>query len=92
MKLTDLDARDYLKSMALTEDPSEVHGMDGGALWRIADDHFVLLICRDPAHPDHMGPEYLRRVLPGTWAPFHKASNPDQEFEAWHYGPVITDV
>lgn len=88
MKLTDLDARDYLKSLALTEQPSEVHGMDGAALWRIADDHFVLLVCRAPQHPDHKGPAYLSRVLPPAWDVFHKASNPDKEFEAWHYGPV----
>lgn len=88
MKLTDLDAFDYLKSLALTEAPAEVHEMDGGALWRIADDHFVILVCKDPEHAEHKGPEYLRRVLPPHWGVFFAAANPAEEFEAHHYGPV----
>ena len=88
MKLTDLDAYDYLKSLAMTEDPTEVHEMDGGALFRIADDHFVMLVCKDPEHPGHKGPEYLRRVLPPHWGVFYSSVNPAEGFEAHHYGPV----
>lgn len=88
MKLTDLDAADYLQSLALTESPTEVHGMDGAALWRVADDHFVMLVCTTEDHDDHKGPALLRRVLPATWAIFYRASNPAEEFEAHHYGPV----
>ena len=88
MKLTDLDAADYLRSLALTEQPSEVHEMDGGALWRIADDHFVMLVCKDAKHPGHKGPARLRSVLPPHWGVFYSAANPDLEFEAHHYGPV----
>ena len=88
MKLTDLDAFDYIKSMGLTETPTEVHEMDGGALFRIADDHFVILVCVDPEHPNHKGAGYLRRVLPAHWGCFYSASNPSEGFEAHHYGPV----
>lgn len=88
MKLTDLDAHDYLQSLAMTETPTEVHEMDGGALFRIADDHFVILVCKDPEHAQHKGPEYLRRVLPAAWGRFYSAANPDECFEAHHYGPV----
>jgi hypothetical protein len=88
VKLTDLDARDYLKSLAMTEDPTEVHGMDGAALWRIDDDHFVLLVCKTPEHGEHKGPELLRTVLPRDWQVFYTAANPAEEFEAHHYGPV----
>jgi hypothetical protein len=88
VKLTDLDAYDYLQSLALSEPVSEVHEMDGGALFRIADDHFVLLVCKDPEHAGHKGPQYLRRVLPAEWGVFYEAANPAEEFEAHHYGPV----
>jgi hypothetical protein len=85
---TDLDAHDYMKSLALTEEPSEVHGTDGAALWRIADDHFVLLVCSDIEHT-HRGPALLRRVLPPHWAVFYETENPEQEFIARHFGPVL---
>jgi hypothetical protein len=88
VRLTDLDAHDYLQSLALTERPSEVHGMDGGALWRIADDHFVMLVCKSEGHEQAPGPELLRRVLPPHWGVFFTAANPAEEFEAHHYGPV----
>jgi hypothetical protein len=76
VKLTDLDAHDYLQSLALTEQPTEVHEMDGGGLWRVADDHFVMLICKNPEHPAHKGPALLRRVLPAEWGVFYTAANP----------------
>lgn len=88
MKLTELDAHDYLKSLALVEEPSEVHGTDGGALWRVSDDHFVLLVCKDPEHEAHKGPDMLRRVIPAAWGIFYSAANPDLDFEVYHYGPV----
>jgi hypothetical protein len=88
VKLTDLDAADYIKSLALTEAPTEVHGLDGAALWRIADDHFVMLVCKDPEHAAHRGQELLRRALPPHWGVFFSAGNPAEEFEAYHYGPV----
>ena len=88
MKLTDLDASDYLASLAMTEAPTEVHGMDGASLWRVSDDHFVMLVCKDPEHTyRHKGPAYLRRVLPAHWVVFYSAANPAAEFEAHHYGP-----
>lgn len=86
MKLTNLDAHDYVLSLSLTERPSEVHAMDGAALWRIDDDHFVMLVCAE--HEGHKGHELLRRVLPPTWESFYVASNPAEEYEAHHYGPV----
>jgi hypothetical protein len=88
VKLTDLTAREYLDSLALTERPTEVHGMDGGTLWRLSDDHFVMLVCKDEQHTAHKGPALLRRVLPAEWRIFYAAANPDQEFEAHHWGPV----
>lgn len=91
MKLTDLDATDYLQSLALTERPSEVHALDGAALWRLADDHFVMLVCKAPEHEKHRGPELLRRVLPREWGVFYSAANPAEEYEAHHYGPPHGD-
>lgn len=88
MNETDLDAHDYMKSLALTEDPSEVHGTDGAALWRIADEHFVLLVCTTDGHT-HRGPAMLRRVLPPHWQMFYATENSEQEFVAQHYGPVM---
>jgi len=95
VKLTDLDAREYLAALDLSrmtgnEDdaPSEIHGMDGGALWRVADDHFVMLVCKDDEHAGHRGPELLRRVLPAAWQVFYSAANPAEYYEAHHYGPV----
>jgi hypothetical protein len=85
---TSLDAFDYLKSMRMTEDPTEVHETDGGALWRIADGHFVLLVCKDPEHAKHMGPAMLRRVIPPHWEVFHAVANTEGGWEAHHYGPA----
>jgi hypothetical protein len=62
--------------------------MDGGGLWRVADDHFVMLICKNPEHPAHKGPALLRRVLPAGWGVFYTAANPAEEYEVHHYGPV----
>jgi hypothetical protein len=88
VKLTNLDATEYLRSLSLTEEPTSVHSMDGAALWRIADDHFVMLVCKDPEHDAHNGEALLRRALPPHWGVFYEAGNPAEEFEARHYGPV----
>lgn len=88
VKLTDLDAHDYIKSLALTDTASEIHAMDGAALWRVADDHFVILVCVEEGHPFHRGAAHLRRVLPATWGCFFSAANPAEDYEAHHYGPV----
>jgi hypothetical protein len=95
VKLTDLDAQEYLAALDLSrmtgnEDdrPTEVWEMDGGALWRVSDDHFVMLVCKDAEHPAHKGPAQLRRVLPAGWGVFYAAGNPAEQYEAHHYGPV----
>lgn len=85
MNNTDLDAGEYIASLALTEEPSEVYALDGGALWRVTDEHFVLLVCLD--HDTHKGPAQLKRVLPPEWELFYTASNPDEQYVAEHWGP-----
>jgi hypothetical protein len=89
--MTDLDAAEYLRSLALTERPTEVHETDGGALWRVADDHFVLLICTDEEHEAHKGPAQLRRVMPAEWRIFYAAANPAEAYEVHHWGPPFED-
>ena len=87
MNETSLDAHDYLKSLRVTdEEPTEVSELDGAALWRITDDHFVLLTCADHEHT-HRGARLLLRVMPAEWACFYEATNTDDGFEVYHYGP-----
>lgn len=85
MKLTDLDADDYVRSLALAEEPEKVYALDGAHLVRIAEDHYVVVKCVE--HDGHRGDEYLVRVLPSGWVRFHSAANPAEGFEVHHYGP-----
>lgn len=85
MKLTDLDANEYVSSMALTEEPEKVYSLDGSHLVRIADDHYLVIVCTE--HTDHRGHDLLVRVLPRDWSEFHAAANPAEGFEVHHYGP-----
>lgn len=92
MKLTDLDAGDYVASLALTEKPTPVGDqLDGGLVVRIADDHYVMWHCtveHEDGRPAHRGPELLRRVFPADWSVFHAVSNPAEGFEIHHWGPT----
>jgi len=93
--VTDLKPWEYMDSLAMSsEKPSEVYGLDGAALWRVTDDHFVMLVCtsdHDGAEVSHRGPQMLLRVLPATWACFAVFVNPIDDYEAHHYGPVQPD-
>lgn len=83
---TALEASDYLKSLSLTREINEVYGLDGAALYRVEDDHFVILTCLE--HEGHNGHALLRRVLPPHWGVFGEGVNTDAQFRAYHYGPV----
>lgn len=88
--VTDLKPWDYMESLAMGEQPSEVYGLDGAALWRVGDDHFVLLVCtadHDGEQVSHRGPVLLSRLLPQEWACFATYVNPIDDFEAHHFGP-----
>lgn len=91
---TDLKPWEYMDSLGLTEKPTEVYGLDGGALWRVDDEHFVMLVCtaeHEGNPPSHRGPAMLLRVLPQDWACFATFVNPVDDFEAHHYGPARTE-
>lgn len=82
----DLQAWEYLKSLALIEEPREViPETDGAELWRVADEHFLIIECIE--HDDHRGGDMLLRVLPATWENFASVVNPEAGFEIHHYGP-----
>lgn len=89
-RLTDQKPWEYLDSLAMTEKPTEVYGLDGGALWRVADGHFVLLVCtaEHETPVTHRGPAMLLRVLPHDWVCFAVYANPADDYEAHHYGPA----
>jgi hypothetical protein len=81
------DAEQYVDSLRLDDDgPREVYGLDGAALWRIAEHHYLVLACTEHTHRGH---ELLIRVLPPTWVCFHSAINREDGFEAFHYGPDL---
>jgi hypothetical protein len=82
---TSLTPWDYLNTLSLTEKWTEAAELDGAALYRIADGHFVVLNCI--AHDGHRGHQLLLRTLPPQWECFYSAVNPELKFEAFHYGP-----
>lgn len=82
---TALSPEEYVSSVALTDEAVEVYATDGAALYRVGDDHFVILTCSE--HEDHEGHRMLQRVLPRTWECFYQAINVEDGFEAFHYGP-----
>jgi hypothetical protein len=83
---TSLDYEEYLATLIV--DPaqviSQVYTMDGAALYRVADDHYVTIEC---TKCKHRGRALLERVMPKTWEVFASAVNPEDGFEAYHYGP-----
>lgn len=85
---TDAEPDDYLRSLTITAAPTEVYGLNGAALYRVDDGHFVIMECTDPEHPTHNGHALLRRVIPAAWSVFYLAHNPDEHYTAHHYGPV----
>lgn len=82
-----LDAADYLRTLSVDQGYTEVYETDGASLFRIGDDHFVVLetVCEHK----HMGHAMLRRVLPPHWSNFHTAINQVDRFRAYHYGPEL---
>jgi hypothetical protein len=82
---TTQDAKAYLDGVALGGEWTEIYELNGAALFRVGDDHFVILACSE--HEGHNGHELLLRVLPPHWVCFHQAFSPEYGFEAFHYGP-----
>lgn len=80
-----IGAADYLDSLAMIDKPVEIYALDGAALYRVDDDHYVMLECTE--HEGHKGHEYLLRVLPAEWECFSSATNVEDEFDVFHYGP-----
>jgi hypothetical protein len=82
----DVDHESYLLSLSV--DPEQVivlvHSLDGAGLYKITDDHYVLIQCTACSHK---GKPLLERVLPREWSCFYGAANPDEGFEVFHYGP-----
>lgn len=90
-KQTLLDAEEYLRSLNLDRTINKVYGvLDGAALYRAADEHFVIVVCTE--HDNHQGHALLRRVLPAAWDVLYKGANTEEAFEAWHYGPADTEL
>lgn len=83
---TVLEPGEYLRSLNVEREINEVYGLDGAALYRVADDHFVIMACRE--HEGHNGHALLRRVLPAHWGVFSEGVNTEAQFHAFHYGPV----
>ena len=84
---TQLDADDYLRSLSVERKVTPVYATDGAALFRVDDEHSVLITCLSPDCGPHRGAKTLRRSLPAHWAVFARRVNADEHFEAFHYGP-----
>lgn len=86
---TSLDHLSYLAT--LVTDPeqviSRIYSMDGAALYKVADDHYVCVACCNEKCK-HKGRVLLERVLPQDWECFASAVNLDEHFEIFHYGPA----
>lgn len=85
-----LDPVQYLRSLSLEREINEVYRLRGASLFRVHDDHFVVIACIDPEHAPlkHDGHALLRRVIPLAWCCFARARNTSDLFEAHHYGPA----
>lgn len=88
MRETQLDALEYLRSLALPEvdPPEEIRELDGAALWAVGEDHFLLLVCEEH---EHQGFRQLARVIPAEWENFLSVRNPEVGFQIHHYGPAL---
>lgn len=82
---TDTPVGAYIKALGLTEMPTLVAWADSAELWRIVDDHFVIVEC---TKHEHFGHEALAAVtIPPAWVCFHAVYNPVAGWEGFHYGP-----
>ena len=87
MNEIDVDHITYLNSLLMGEGKvSRVYSMDGAGLYRITDEHYVIVCCSTPECA-HRGKLLLERVMPREWICFHAGANTDDGFEAYHYGP-----
>lgn len=87
---TTFGPQEYLASLRLDEDgPSPVVDLDGAVLYRVADDHFMVMVCTEHQHRGH---ELLLRVMPQDWVCFSSVFNADVQFECHHYGPDIEEI
>lgn len=84
---TDLSPEDYAATLRMTdEDPARVVDSDGAELWKITDDHYLVIACS--RHDEHTGHRVLARLFPEGWACFAQATNPEG-FDVFHYGPEL---
>jgi hypothetical protein len=81
------DYEQYLSSLAITPEQSisRIYSMDGAGLYKITDDHYVVIEC---TRCKHRGRALLERVLPRDWEVFHSGINTEEGFEVYHYGPT----
>lgn len=82
-------AFDYLASLALVDKVVPViDDADGAELWRLGEEHFIVLAC--DCGIEHTGHEDIARLaIPAAWECFHVGYNLVEEWEAYHYGPVL---
>ncbi len=90
--LTSTPVGAYLRSLALTEAPKVDSWTACTELWRITDEHFVIIECDQDGHL-HRGHEVLvARSIPPEWDCFASAWNQAGKWMAYHYGPVEDEV
>lgn len=88
-----LDFTSYLGSLVIdAERPvSRIYSMDGAALYKITDDHYVCISCTSDECETHRGRAQLERVLPRNWECFFVGVNSDDHYAAYHYGPKAAE-
>lgn len=63
----------------------ELSNVDGASLYKVADEHYVVLQCTEHYH---QGAELLSRIMPEGWIRFAMADSPDHAYVALHWGPA----
>lgn len=64
----------------------ELSAVDGAALYKVGDEHYVVLQCAEHGH--HRGAEYLAKIMPEGWVRFAEVRNDEDEYIGHHWGPA----